>query len=629
MQTLRLSGIPFFAGLSPDLVQKLEQAAGFQVYPAYTTVCRKGDVGKYFYAIASGGVNVSLAGGSRASTVFMGPGQVFGEMSLLADLPVSASVQTVSETGVFLISRDVFDALLDSEPEFHRTLVDMLVSRLRHRSEALSAAHRAICCFFTFSRETPAIRALQTHLFSRIRYYSPGSVSLEIAGRECTGEALGVADWPDPEACRLAAADRSLRFFPAEDPAAVGRVEAPAGWIRKSLQRWRNNAAIDQVLFLPVPLSCFSEIRPELLPADAVIAAGDPEDLAGCLMEYRNLAQHTSMTTVSVSGRAEKFARCRDLPWGFVVDQQELLQGQAVQQDKRSEMPAIDGIARWATRRQTGLCLSSGAARGFAHLGVLDVLEQNRIPVDTIAGTSMGGIVSLVYAMTGSAKDAIQEIRSNLGSNRKVRDLAIPPRGSLYAGKKVRATAEVFFGDTWINQMQKRCAVVAADLVHGERVVLDSGSAVEAALATSAIPGLFPLLEMGERLLSDGALLSRIPLDVLAGQRCGARIAVNVVPSPESRKQDAGNTFRWLKQRSAGILGLRYVIGFSWELQAWNHGINEAEQADVLISPDTRLYAGYNFDSFDEMVDAGRMAAEQQLSLIQGAFETTVAPGIP
>ncbi|MEN8259782.1 MAG: patatin-like phospholipase family protein, partial [Pseudomonadota bacterium] len=408
-------------------------------------------------------------------------------------------------------------------------------------------------------------------------------------------------------------------------------VDAPLEWIKALIGHWRLAAGAGQVLLIALELPVFVSLFSTLERHDTVIAVTDNAGLDACVELEEEVVTHAAFT-VAWLGDHDKRTGARPLnKWCFRMSPGE--RNRAKPGNLESYEPNLgsgsDWLARWVTRRELGLSLSAGAARGFAHLGVLHVLEQAGVPIDCISGTSMGGIVALVYAMTGSAEQSIHVIRELLGGNRKVRDLAFVPRGSLYSGKKVSRAARDFFGEIQIAELKKPCAVIAVDLVRGERLVINKGLVAEAVLATSAIPGLFPPVERDGRLLIDGALMSRIPLDVLDGQRCGLRLAVNVVPSPETRKQEAEETLTWLKARGASFLGLRFIIGFSWELQAWTHGANEAESADLLIEPDSHIYSGYDFDRFDDMVNAGREAAEEKLELINASVAALLKPGVP
>jgi hypothetical protein len=131
-------------------------------------------------------------------------------------------------------------------------------------------------------------------------------------------------------------------------------------------------------------------------------------------------------------------------------------------QPNRSKL--IDQLTRRLLNREVGLALGAGAARGFSHIGVLLALEENNIPVDFLSGTSIGGAVALVYALTGSASKTKTIIQTTLGAKDKVQDFSLFPRRSLLAGKKVRASAERIFGDLTFANLKIPVEVVSSDI---------------------------------------------------------------------------------------------------------------------------------------------------------------------
>ncbi len=623
-----LRDIPFFASLSSEVLERVAGLMEFRTFPPFSILCRRGEPGRYFYGIVSGGVTVDLLSGAKRYQIFLGPGQVFGEMSLLADIPVTATVRTVKETQVYRLSKQAFCQLLESEPEVYRALIEMLVHRLRHRSNLLEAEIGPVCCFVVFTGQISRQKLFLQALARTIAYYQPGSVLVDLVSSQTEGQGHSARQAPRPDA-----------FFPgAEEVDMTADTDhcfsvsgASIEWQKRLLQRWQREGGVNQVLILALSREDFFSLAENVTAKDAVVAVATADSSWDKAFKAEKMVHHGGFARVILEESFAERKASGSQPWCFQVSMAELQKTGEIESDGYlSNAPcSLDWLARWITRREVGLSLSAGAARGFAHLGVLEVLEKAGIPVDCLSGTSMGGVVALVYAMTGSASRSIELVREMVGGNKKIRDLAFYPKGSLYMGNKIARAAHEVFGDRQIGQLKKPCAVIAADLVRGERVVIHTGPAVEAALATSAIPGLFPVLERNGQLLTDGALMSRIPLDVLEGHRCGCRLAVNVIPSPETRQLEAEKTLQWLKEKASHFMGLRFVIAFSWELQAWTHGAHEAETADILIEPDTHIYSGYNFDRFEAMVEAGRRAAEAKLPLIETTIATLLRPGVP
>jgi NTE family protein len=206
-----------------------------------------------------------------------------------------------------------------------------------------------------------------------------------------------------------------------------------------------------------------------------------------------------------------------------------------------AQQPAGEG----ARRPRIGLVLSGGGARGAAHIGVLKVLEENHVPVDAIAGTSMGAVVGGLYASGLSAED-IERImtsvdwqdafrdrpaRSDLNFRRKLEDqnflVKLPlglkgrrfrlPRG-LVQGQKL---TQILRGLTLpVAQVQRfddlaiPFRAIATDIVTGDRVVLDRGDLTTAMRASLSAPGVFSPVESDGRMLVDGGLSSNLPIDV-------------------------------------------------------------------------------------------------------------------
>ena len=177
---------------------------------------------------------------------------------------------------------------------------------------------------------------------------------------------------------------------------------------------------------------------------------------------------------------------------------------------------------------KVGLVLSGGSAYGFAHIGVLKVLEENNIPVDIIAGTSMGAIVGGLYS-AGMTTTQMEEILKSFSRNRIV-DLnlfGIFNEGLLY-GKKVSKFFTKLVGDKNIEDCEKKFCCVASDLTSGNKYVFEKGPLVQAIRASMSIPGIFKPVKIDEMCLVDGGISDNLPVE--DARRLGATkvIAVDV-----------------------------------------------------------------------------------------------------
>lgn len=285
-----------------------------------------------------------------------------------------------------------------------------------------------------------------------------------------------------------------------------------------------------------------------------------------------------------------------------------------------------------AGRPSIGLVLSGGGARGYAHLGVLKVLEENRIPIDCIAGTSMGAVVGGLYA-SGMAADEMQKRLSevNLADIAfDVTDRADLPQSSrederLYIngltlgfGKKgVKAPVGLVQGNrlqallaNWtaavptnqpFNQLPIPYRAVATDLQTGQMVVLDHGSLPLAIRASMAMPGLFAPAEINGRALVDGGLVSNLPVDT--ARQMGANVVIAVDIGSQLRPLDALASPADVMQQMVGILIRQNVTSQRKQLDA----------QDILLTPDLGSLAFTDFQNAKQAIAAGAAAATAAL----------------
>jgi NTE family protein len=277
-----------------------------------------------------------------------------------------------------------------------------------------------------------------------------------------------------------------------------------------------------------------------------------------------------------------------------------------------------------AGRRRIGLVLSGGGARGLAHIGVLEWLEQHRIPVDYIAGTSMGGLVGGLYA-TGMRPEEIRRLASTLDWDKL---LSGPPSYNelSFRRKEDRRAYPTILEFGWRNGLRLPRAInpthyvgllldrltlpystvpsfddlpipfrcVATDMIAAQPVVLKDGSLAQALSATMAIPGIFTPVEIEGKVLADGGLLDNVPSDVVQAMGADLIIAVNV-GTPLGTRKDL--------QTLPGILS--QVIGVT-TIGNERRGL---QLADIVITPELNGYTSFDFKDRAVIEQRGYIAA--------------------
>lgn len=172
---------------------------------------------------------------------------------------------------------------------------------------------------------------------------------------------------------------------------------------------------------------------------------------------------------------------------------------------------------------RVGLVLGGGGGKGSAHIGVLSALEALHVPIDVLAGTSIGGLVAAFYAVGYQPYQIEQWFLRATARNILERD---PGNSGFLGTRKIESLLQEALGQRTFADARWPLALVTVDIVSGQLVVLRDGSLVEAVLATTAVPGLFPPVARGEQLLVDGGVLNNVPVDI--AQKLGAERVIAV-----------------------------------------------------------------------------------------------------
>ena len=245
-----------------------------------------------------------------------------------------------------------------------------------------------------------------------------------------------------------------------------------------------------------------------------------------------------------------------------------------------------------------GLALGGGAARGFAHIGVIQVLEESGIKVDLVAGTSAGSLVAALYA-SGKGGKEMQALAEGMDEG-AITDWSFPLRG-LIRGEALARFIRDKTGGKGIEQMVVPLGIVATDLSDGSAILFRSGDTGTAVRASSAVPAVFQPVKIGQREYVDGGLVSPVPVRFAREMGAQLVIAVDITSPPAS--DPLNDPFRMLLQTFA-IMG-RSINGF------------ELRDADVLVRPRLDGVSSADFTARRRAIQAGRDAAQAVLPLIR------------
>lgn len=261
-----------------------------------------------------------------------------------------------------------------------------------------------------------------------------------------------------------------------------------------------------------------------------------------------------------------------------------------------------------------GLALGSGGARGLAHIGVIKTLEKNDIPIDYIAGSSIGALFGSFYAAYADSKKLEDII---LGFNRRkgfeLFDFTV--KGGLFKGVKAeRFIGEVLDGAKFDN-LKIPFAAVATDINTAESLILHKGNLVKAVRASASVPTFYQPLFYKDRLLADGGLSNPVPVDVVTTMGADIVIAVNL------------DTF-YLEKLLKDMPAISKMPVHSINILRHNLAKHAVKTADVIISPKDIFHAGlfgwsYFFDNAKakQIIKEGEHATEEALPQIHHAIK--------
>jgi NTE family protein len=323
-----------------------------------------------------------------------------------------------------------------------------------------------------------------------------------------------------------------------------------------------------------------------------------------------------------------------------------------------------DKVGLGSTRRPViGLALGGGAARGFAHIGIVRTLIAHGIVPHVVVGTSIGAVVGGAYA--AGHLDTLEDWARSLQPRNILGYLDIRLNGSgLIGGAKLAAQLEAAMGSTLIEDLPLKFATVATEVRTGHEIWLTHGRMVDAMRASYALPGIFSPVLVGDRWLVDGALVNPVPVsaarafgaeiviaanlssDVFAhsttiyghGPAAEVSVAVDVKPEPEIEpvpsKRGFGRLFsaeRTVKREffgSGGRPGISSVMVDAFNIM--QDRITRARLAgdppDLLISPRVGQIGWFDFHRADDLIAHGARAAERAIDSIQEAIHVLTPP---
>ncbi len=631
---LFLAKVPLFSSIPLSHIREMARLFKIAEYKKDAVICRRGEPGDTMYIIRSG--VVCVYGESPAGPVHLSDlrrGDFFGEMALLSDTPRSATVKVALDAVLFYLEKQDFQALLNRNKS-----MGLFLSRYYARRMAVAqdgAARPRASMFYAVSATHPGLGL--SHFLYSVSFH----VATESAKRVLVVEPhvelsqamnrLGLypCPCPDPGLFSLISpglyGETDFHWFRHGSgflvlQVAQGFSEGLCAVLPHLMEGFRER--FDLIFFgLSHRLNRLERLLIRLCDKNYVLINNTRdalervrerldlvEEIAGPgLDRVRAGVSHLSGTRGIPRKQLKQALNLSEIP-GIWVNRSPAAFEMTIDMDKKMPVQGARAVAREIAGVRVGLALGAGAARGWAHLGVLKVLEAEKIPIDMIAGTSMGALVGGIYASRASLdhlkKVTIDRFPSRKIAQRKIFDYTLPFQGLLRGRKAMELVANAVDHADFMDLLIPAC-FVGVDILNGEEVLLEEGDVAAAIRASLSIPAIFaPFFHRG-RWMVDGGLLNPVPVDVLQQKGADHLIAVCVEsPGPGHATDCRKPGILKVISRTVSIVHGRAVNSFS-------------NKADVVIYPDVQGFAWDDFHRGEILMQRGAEACHRAMDDIK------------
>jgi predicted acylesterase/phospholipase RssA/CRP-like cAMP-binding protein len=556
------------AGAGAAALEALERELMWQTLPGGEVLVREGEGGECMWFVVRGRLRVSTrqTDGAVREVGKIGPGECVGEMALLSEAPRAATVKVVRDTELLRLPKSAFDRLVGAHPESMLRLARAIVGRLQRT---------LVTCPAQLAERTIALVA--------------GGPDVSLAG---FAEALS------------AEFSRMARTVVLDGTAATRQAAASIGsapevvvLVCDTTQTSWTARCLRQADDLVVVAHADREVRPGPLEQEAIAAAGRRE--AGCHLVLLHSPEGTPHGT-------EAWLAARPGVHHYHV--------------RPGRSADLARLARLLSRKAVGLALSGGGARGFAHIGVLRALREAGIPVDLVAGTSMGAMIAAAHAL-GYAPDEILDRCRAWTREQPWSDYTLP-LASIVRGRRMRRALTNLLGHVRVEDLWLPYACITSNLTRATADAHSKGQLVHLVLASNSVPGLAPPVYYLGDVHVDGGLMDNLPVGVLRGMGAGRVIAVDVgtdlqITAPAGLDEcPSGSALLWdrLRRRPRRAPPVFVSLTRAFTLASDGRAQAACRDADLTLRPPIDGYTAADFKDIDTIAEIGYRHASEHVA---------------
>jgi len=581
-----LATVPIFRELTAEQIGQVAPICTQERYAAGSNILTQGGYSEALFFLRSGRLAVRVRKGDRRETVaHLQPPAVFGELSFITGRACSADVEVVVDAEVTVLSKAAMAKVETLRDKIVHGMMNVVAERLHD----------------TVTKGAEAPESPVVVLKNLPHWEAPVSFAAELGrslARQSGAEALVVnlSDAPASDIRPISehAFTCSLQVRATDDSLRANTAQQLTVW-KKRFTIVILNPTGEHAAAMSERIDAF---------ADSIGTLAGPGDDPG-------------VETGAVTG-AGKFilqSAVQPAPMTLAGNQQLIRQAAEAEEAFRTGVPApkkflrtVDSIARSILNLQVGIALGGGAAWGWAHIGMLEQLDNAALPIDVVSGCSMGSVVGALYC-SGLLVPELLEIADYWRTRtRRFVEWRLW-RMCLISEKAARKVFATYFSERTLHEMEIPYWANAVDIKTGHEFTIDCGTIVDCIRASIALPGLLPPFECGNHLLVDAGIMDPVPVNLV--RRMGARyvVAVNAMAALEGQPISKRFPMVDIMMRCTRIMG---------------HEIGQAraeESANVVVTPTLGSISMLEFAKSSEIIECGRRAAAANLPAILAGYE--------
>lgn len=579
-----LAESPLFSDLAGFALDTLAACAECVTIRGGETLFTIGDEPKALYLVAAGRLHAVLPNGQIAGNI--GRLEPIGEVGVISGEPRSATIVARRDSLLYRFSRESFHAFILDHPSALLAISKVLITRLRQNArEAKLQTLRQSRSFAVIAGDASVSTA--TLVDALCKEFAPlGRVARIDAARIDAALGSDVSNTP----CTTSAADSALLEWLSQLEAShdylVFDASGSPAWQQRALHQ------ADRVLVLG---------RAHLQPDAGKVA----------LLTQQHLRAPIDLVLLRTQGAEACLAWCH------------AYHAQAHYFVRPDAPRDVISLARQLTGHGLGVVLGGGGARGFAHIGLLRALDEMKLPIDLIGGTSMGGFIAALHAF-GLDWKAVSEVLRETFVKRNLLSDYMFPRVALIEGKKLRRRLIDIFGNAQAEQLATPFFCVTTNLTTGSAMVHNEGPLAAWIATTMCIPGVAPPVAYRGDLLADGAVVNSLPTDVMQALGRGPIIASDVsteggVAAPGSEGPDFEAVF---KRDSTGKRVNLIDILFRVSTLTSESGVKtRAAQADLYLRMPVATIQTFEWKLLDQIAEKGYRHALEKITPERHRFD--------